>query len=205
MSNSFECRECGTKRRKQDVYTLELYDTPWDVKPRIEYVCKETPANVKKAFMKEYRRSTDSCEELLTDTSWADFRYFECAWCYRTICEQNPRNGWHTQYRYVNDCEQVCLKCYEAELLEHGLENEREKLESGQLAGMFFNDSELTEHGYTKASDEFVRGTKEAKTICERVLSLMKDYRVVINYESLGLGGGEGYISIWQADKGGEG
>ena len=81
----------------------------------------------------------ESCAEVLTDSSWVDFRYFECMACYRTICEQNPRNGWKVQYRVddFEDYEQICLQCYQTELLENGVN--REKIENGEIDGMFFN------------------------------------------------------------------
>src|SRR5687768_17417063 len=118
-NHTAECRECGTRRLKSNMYKLELYDSPYDTVPYNAYVCIETPKKIK-GDRNSSLHWIESCEELLTDSSWADFRYFECADCRRMICEQNPHNGWHSQVRWVED-EQVCLKCYETLMYETGV------------------------------------------------------------------------------------
>jgi len=204
MTNLFECEECGTKKPKSQMYRFEAYDTPWDDTPRILYVCKEMPQEMKDSYNMQYR---ESCEELLTDSSWADFRYFECDECGRFICEQNPRNGWHVQYRELDhghailDYAKVCLKCYESMMFEDGLTDD--DLEAGKLSGMFFNDSELEEHGFQKIPEfDYVHVTSEtkAKQIIERAKILKASgHKVVINYESMAIGGLEGYVTLWAA------
>lgn len=56
--------------------------------------------------------------------------------CDREICEQNPSNGWHIQYRDY-DGDRLCLRCYKDLILENGID--REKLEDGKIPGMSFD------------------------------------------------------------------
>lgn len=196
-NHTAECRECGTRRLKSNMYKLELYDTPFDDIPRIAYVCKETPKAIKKGLGRSWM---ESCEELLTDTSWADFRFFECANCLRMICEQNPRNGWHTQSRWIDD-EQICLKCYEQSLLENGVP--LESLENGALPGMFLNDNELRDAGFVLMLDDYkVSGKKDAEIVCNRGIQWINEGKIVIvNYERMSIMGDEGYVSLWTKTK----
>ena len=46
-----------------------------------------------------------------------DFAYFHCPICERMICEQNPSNGYITQYRLVNS-ELICNSCVKMDLLD---------------------------------------------------------------------------------------
>lgn len=196
-NHTAECHECGTRRLKSNMYKLELYNTPFDDTPYTAYVCKETPQTVKKGLGRSWM---ESCEELLTDTSWADFRFFECADCRRTICEQNPRNGWHTQSRWIED-EQICLRCYEQHLLENGVS--LESLENGTLPGMFLNDNELRDAGFVLMLDNYkVSGKKNAEIVCNRGIQWIKEGKIVIvNYERMSIIGDEGYISLWTKTK----
>lgn len=192
---SVECDTCGAVKSIRAMYAIDVYDTPWEEKAHTIYVCKHTP----REFKAHYRYNwMESCEELLDDSSWADFRYFTCCICNRMICEQNPANGWHVQYRFLDDDsgEQVCLQCYEKMMFDDGLSDD--DLESGKLRGMFFNDSELIEHGFYKVEDYFIRGQDQANKVIEQAKTLKAaGCKVVINYESLAIGGLEGYVSLW--------
>jgi hypothetical protein len=116
------------------------------------------------------------------------------------ICEQNPRNGWMTQYRFWpdDDGEQICLRCYEAEILENGLP--RKMFEDGKLPGMFFSSSncEPLEAGFQ--IDDRVNNTKAppAEPICDIALEHFdKGHKVVIGYESMAIGGLESYVTLF--------
>lgn len=189
-----ECHECGTIRPVSKMYKLELWSRPFDLQPYIAYVCKETPAK----FKKSYRQYVESCEELLTDSSWADFRYFTCDHCNRMICEQNPSNGWMSQVRYLDDYNTtLCLKCYEEELYTNGVEIE--SLEEGTLPGMFLDYNELKERDFTCVLDDIhVTGKDSAKCVCDKGIELINSGHIVlIAYESMAIGGLEGYVSLY--------
>jgi len=186
------CEECGEMKDIRAMYIHELFDTPWDDKSRIAYLCKTAPKKIRE------RHYAHSCEDLLSDSSWGDFRYFVCEDCGREICEQNPSNGWHTQVRVVDDCIQLCLKCYEVMILRDGIS--RETLEEGKLPGMFFsgNNSELTETGFECIEYYvYIRGTADAKALCAKALTLVDTHIVLFAYESMAIGGLEGYVSLY--------
>ncbi len=187
------CRECGEEGAIKNMYRVELYDTPWGAEPRLEYAHKLRPANVKKE--NSSLRYYESCEELLTDTGWASFRYFECPDCDRMVCSQNPRNGCHSQVRVVEE-EELCLKCYEAHILEHGVE--RDQIAVGQLPGMFFSSDnhEPLEAGYTCVHKDYFVG--DPKSLIAEALALIDSgHKVVIGYESMSIGGLEGTVSLF--------
>jgi hypothetical protein len=163
---------------KEDQYSEEVYYRPFDEESHILYFCSE------------------ECLDRMTDSSWSDFRYFWCNECNRWVCEQNPSNGWHGQYREL-DCELVCLKCYEEIILNNGIS--REKFEEGKLHGMFLStdNSEAREAGF-KEVDGFVDyRVGDEKPVCDKAMSLIDDgYKVIVAYESMAIGGLEGYITL---------
>lgn len=124
-----------------------------------------------------------------------DFRYFECCKCGRVICEQNPSNGWHVQYRSWDDgYGKICLKCYEGHIIEHGIDIGRLK---NDIPGMFLGDDEAIERGWIKDKDYFVNYGNEA-WVKEEIMKLYNaGNKILITYFSLGMGGSEGTISVF--------
>ena len=112
------------------------------------------------------------------------------------VCEQNPSNGWHVQYRIENECEQVCLKCYQDEILENGIS--RESVENGELSGMFLDRDCLD--GWDKVLDYIrITDSETKQEVLDDILAWMDDdYKVVIDYDRMAIGGLEGYISVYR-------
>lgn len=159
----------------------ELYDTPWDKEPR-------------EAFF-----HNEQCEE--TYCRSGSFDYVWCEGCSRQICEQNPRNGWHLQFRDHSNLGYVCLRCYEADILANG--QPREDFEGSSIhGGMFFSwdNHEPKEAGFEEVPgfmDYFVNGSEAAKHYNTRAMSLIDSgHKVITGYERLAIGGLEGYITM---------
>lgn len=188
---SVTCHECGETKDVRAMYAVEIYWHPYDTSPETIYVCKKATA-----FRKDARyKWMESCEELLTDTSWADYRFFYCDGCNRMVCSQAPENGWHSQCRIVNECEQVCLKCYEEMLLEEG--SPREDFEDGKLPGMFFNAGDLVDWECV-VDDAYIRGREDARKVCDVAIAKIDDgYKCLVDYERMAIGGLEGYVSLY--------
>ena len=185
------CDQCDEMGIIEDMYKVELWDRPFDTKPRIAYFHIKVPAK----FNEKYH---DSCEEFIYERG--DFNYFDCPNCGRIVCEQNPSNGWMTQYReHFGD--QICLKCYEEMILENGVD--REHFEEGKLEGMFFsgNNHEPLDAGYSideRVYNVRVAGSDKAKEICKIALDYIdKGGKVIIGYESMAIGGIEGYVTLF--------
>jgi len=177
-----ECDGCWD-RSARGSFTRYVFDTPWDKKETEKHFCSE------------------DCE---TNYLYGgDFSYFTCEECEREICGQNPRNGWHIQYRDY-DGETVCLKCYEDLIFRNGVE--REKLEKGIIPGMFFSldNSEPVEAGYREVpgfTDFFIYNQNDVNRFIKKALRLMeKGRKVVIGYERLAIGGSEGYVTMFEKD-----
>lgn len=179
---SCECFNCSwgnSGKYARHSFTAEVFETPWDNEPKQKLFC------------------SDECRELyLYD---GDFSYRTCDSCGREICQQNPANGWQWQFRELNDFEEVCLCCYEQMILENGCD--REKFAKGQLPGMFFSwgNPELEEAGYLPVpgyQNKFVRGSgSEACTVALDLID--RGGKVICAYEAMGIGGGEGFISLY--------
>jgi hypothetical protein len=142
-----------------------------------------------------------------------DFRYFECDQCNRTICEQNPSNGWHVQYRFIGDVEQVCLKCYEEQMFSEGVDLD-DVIENKTLEGMFFNTKDLENNGFevVEQFDHCVIGSGrfggyiKPEHLFDRLKQakedgLFNDKIVIINYEDMAIGGFGGTVSVWMKNK----
>lgn len=178
-----DCLNCDNRHARKS-QTRYVYDTPWDKKESEKNFC------------------SDECAD-----GWlygGDFAYFTCHRCEREICEQNPKNGWHIQYRDY-DGEMTCLKCYQDLIIENGVE--REKLEEGFIPGMFFSYGNLEplQAGYREVNgfkNYYVAGKPTADTFRKKALKLLDQGKlVVIGYESLGIGGGEGYVTLMEKDR----
>ncbi len=179
-----DCMLCY-ERKARHTRTRYAYDTPWEDAPHAKHFC-----------------SDDCGDTYMYEEPWA---YFRCDGCDREISEQHPQNGWQIQYRWVDD-QQTCLKCYQDRLLEEGLEFERQKLEQGEIPGMFFSCGNLEPKGagYEEVPgfrNYFVNDTEKADRFRKKALELMdRGHKVVIGYERLAIGGGEGYVTLLVKD-----
>ena len=172
---------CNRQARESQI--RHAYDTPWDDEPKLKHFC-----------------SDDCGDSYMYEEPWA---YFWCNACDREVCEQNPMNGWHIQYRDYDD-HTVCLRCYKDLILENGVE--REKLEAGQIPGMFFDwgNIQAWKAGY-KEVPEFknyhINRQVKVDEFKKKALELMDEgKKVVIGYESLAIGGSEGYVTMMVKD-----
>jgi hypothetical protein len=172
------CNNCWDNFAKKQ-FTRGVYDTPWDDIETEKYFCSE------------------SCE--IAYLYEGDFSYFTCEHCEREICGQNRKNGWHIQYRDYDDST-VCLRCYEALILENGIE--REKLEKGEIPGMFFSYGNLEpkKAGFEEVPDFqnfLVASMNDSDVFIKKALELMDEGRkVVVSYERMAIGGLEGYVTM---------
>jgi len=171
-----ECEEWEFIAFKKFATWGEFYDTPWQKKPIARWFCSYVA-------MAGYKGDDYS----------KDFSYFDCEQCLRTVCRQNSRNGWHTQSRYTKDLGEICLQCFEKMQLENGIS--LEAVRQKDAVGMFFDDADLSGANFTQEGVYFLRGKSDP--FFNRIGDLLKDNICVINYESLGIGGGEGTVSLW--------
>lgn len=179
-----ECINCGNLILKEHSFGGNFYDTPWDKKPN-----------------PDVRFCSQLCENAYYGNIYSkDFAYFTCISCGRTICQQNPGNGWHIQYREVYD-ELVCLKCYQEDILKNGIPIE--KFEKGVISGMFFSfgNEEVFNAGYAEVPGYVNIKIEDQETVdryCNKAIELIKNgYKVVTAYESMAYGGSEGYVTMF--------
>ena len=172
-----ECQETGLKIYKSMASIMEMCDTPWN-EPEDRYFVN-------------YEAYDAYCGRIYSK----DFAYFECEGCGRVICEQNPSNGWHVQYRMVSDCELICLRCYEKMILADGIDID---WLDHDIPGMFMDTNKIEEAGWTKYESYFINGSnqEEFKNECRELYHNQYKY-ILIEYDSLGLGGGEGHVTVW--------
>ena len=176
------CRHCDAEGLKDTAIESYFYDTPWDESPEDAYYC------------------SDYCVECQEGHFYSkDFSCFRCISCDRVICEQNPANGWYVQVRYIDE-EPICLQCYEKHLYENGIDIE--SFEERTLKGMFFNASDLTEAGYEQVEGYtpiHIHSRDSVDLYCKKAIELITAGHKVINeYDRLGIGGGEGYVTLWK-------
>lgn len=128
-----------------------------------------------------------------------DFAYFTCDCCGRTICEQNPSNGWMSQVHY-DDCSATCNKCYEEQTLENGI---NDLFDGSSIPGQFYDESEILDAGWTKEYDSILAGSgykgyrdpNDAISLIQTIIDLGK--KCLVNYENMAIGGLGGYVSIY--------
>ena len=177
------CAHCGISIPKEDGFFDAHYDTPWSENhdEYTSYFCSYT------------------CMDAFDGQIYSkDFNYFTCYDCGRKICEQNPRNGWHVQFREYDDYEKICLSCYQKNILENGID--REVFENGRINGMFLESGIAEENGYEQV-DGFVYNhivtREDARKFSDKALELIDSgKKVIVDYESMAIGGSEGYVTL---------
>jgi hypothetical protein len=195
-----ECHECGALGRPgRRMVKVTVYDSPFDEEATTIYVCRNPSSEYHGGYGGTIGEC-GSCFDLLFDTGWGDFRYFPCDRCNRIVIRQCPSNGWHSYTRITDDGEEICLRCYEEDVYANGLP--RAKFADNQIPGMFYNRGDLGEHGFElvdEFDDYFVNSEDRARRLCEAAIRLIDaGHKVAIDYERLGIGGGEGYVSLYQ-------
>jgi len=128
-----------------------------------------------------------------------DFAYFDCDDCGRTICQQNPSNGWMSQMHIIDGC-QICNKCYEEKTLVDGINDE---FDGTNIPGQFYNYKEIEEAGWEEVEGHILAGSghsgyrdpKDAIGIIQKWIDAGK--KVLVNYNSMAIGGLGGYVSIY--------
>lgn len=161
----------------------EFYSRPFDKNPETNYFVNWFAADCYKGVI--YSK---------------DFAYTECEVCGRTICQQNPSNGWMSQVHIDDNGNCTCNKCYEESALVNGINDE---FNGSNIPGQFFNDSEISEAGWEKVEDSILAGSgysghrdpKDAIGIIQKWIDAGK--KVLVNYESMAIGGLGGYVSIY--------
>ena len=181
------CHECDKKfKRDEPREIVEIYDDPFATQPRIIAVHTDNEDQY------------GSCLDKLTDTSFADFRYFLCSHCDRMIIAQCPSNGWRSYVKHVNEAE-VCVRCYQELRLAEG--EPADAFEAGRVPGDFYNDSDLSINGWSLVPGYhgvYITGENSAKRFCKQALLLIKaGHKVLSTYDSMGIGGSEGYVSLY--------
>jgi ribosomal protein L37AE/L43A len=179
-SEVHRCDNCG-ELFVGHAYKPKIYHTPWDKKPAKVEFCSMT------------------CEDNYIQLgSFEEWSYFECSECGRTICIQNPANGWHTQYRAI-DSEAglyICIKCQYEKWLKEGQPVE-DFTEKNQIPFLFFDYKDLEDAGYTKHSDFFINGEESVKQFKEKAVNLLQQYKLITNMDRMAYGGSEGYVELY--------
>lgn len=183
-----ECHECGEKFKKgESKQILKIYDDPWALEPRVIAVHDQNDDD-----------RYGSCLDKMSDTGWADFRYFLCEHCNRLIISQCPDNGWRSYQHVTESGEVICVKCYQDDVLANG--NRREDFEDS-VPGDFFNHQDLSSYNWVLVpgmSRVYITGQDSRKRLANRAAGLFdKGFKVLCNYDALGIGGGEGYVSLY--------
>lgn len=182
------CHECDGKLTKRSkVVEIEIYDDPWATEPSTVRVHNDNDTD-----------GYGSCFDKLFDSSWADFRYFECAECQRIIIRQCPYNGWRSYVKERND-EEICARCYQDAKLRDG--EDEEIFAMGRIPGDFFSEAEISAHNWALVPGYgrmYITGTDSVHAFCRQARKLIKDgYKVLVDYDSMGIGGSEGYVSLY--------
>lgn len=134
-----------------------------------------------------------------------DFAYSTCDSCDRTICQQNPSNGWMYQFHDYEDI-RICNKCFEEQMFEKGLDLD-EILRTKQLDGGFFNKADLEKAGFEIADDldgvmvgSGHSGYSDPKNFFDRLNKKRDELsgkKIILSFESMAIGGMGGYVTVW--------
>lgn len=157
----------------------DLYNTPWEDEPYPGWYSSSFAVNCDKGLM--YSK---------------DFAYFDCPECSRTICEQNPAQGWHVQYRKINE-QQICLKCLQEITLDKGIPvDEYTTFKDITAYAMFYNRAELSKNDWMSEGSY-----KDDNTDFEKIKEIAKTNWILIDLDRMAIGGLEYYWSLYIKSK----
>lgn len=171
---------------KDLAYSPEIYSRPFDNSPDEVYFCCSFAADC-----------------FLGNVYSKDFSYETCYECGRTICTQNPSNGWHVQGHY-DESGWICNKCKEEIYLEYGINDD---FDGETIPGQFFNYQDIEAAGWEQVADNVGVGMGRSSNYpVQPVIDTIRSYidagnLVLVNYESMAIGGLGGYVSIYIKDK----
>lgn len=180
----------------------QWYYTPYDEKPHDFYFMSCWAADCYKGS--EYSK---------------DYGYKTCPCCGRTICEQNPDNGWVGQFRSDpqsdpdNDwADEICSQCFEEEMFESGV-NIDKMLETQHITGSWYSSGELEDAGFEKSEDidDYLVGSgmnanNPEQNFFNKIRRMKEsgDFNnkiVLFEYGSVAMGGFGGYVTMWYKNK----
>jgi hypothetical protein len=176
-----ECAETEVMLFKDLAVEGHLYSTPWSKEPNKNYYLNDWALD---------------CE--IGTIYSKDFAYFDCNDCNRTICEQDPSNGWNVQYRVIDpeEYERVCTKCYEHHILNFGM-NEM-ICEHKQLSGLFGIQAISQEYGFkiVEPFDNYHIGDAELLIAKAKELDAI-GHIIIVQFDRMAIGGIEGYVTMF--------
>lgn len=161
-------------------FDSDLYDSPFDNSPN---------------GMKFVSWFSEQC--MIGEIYSKDFAYYHCEDCDRYVCGQSPSNGWHSQVHF-HDGWIECNKCYEERTLRDGINEDFDN----NIPGQFYNYEDIESNGWTKDCDKSVGSGYSSYTDPNPTIEYIGELidsglKVLINYESMAIGGLGGYISIY--------
>lgn len=177
-----ECDSCLTETFEAELYSETYFLSPFDDE------ATDGEARV--------------CQDCWDASDGLEDGLFWCDGCSRQITESR---GHHMHYRVV-DAGMLCLACVEDTLRREGIAGFEVELEAlfteGRLFGMFFNIGDLeaagwTGHGYRT----FIDREESAMALAAEAKRLHEEGRlIIIGYESLAIGGSEGYVTLFSRE-----
>lgn len=193
MKRKFKCNDCD--EISEDVYLLKIFYSPFDDEHGYT------------------KRLCENCESNYRDDAVL------CSICGRYVLRFN---GHHGQIRQLPNGEEACLKCFEIEYLEHGINMYDDFHEEGEIYAMFFNDGDVEAAGYEAvtnvllpeepASLDFFKsygwdsykhtrnnyfGVSEPYPFLDAIKALVDlDLKVIIALEHMSILG-DGTVSVW--------
>ena len=174
----YACDECGAEPCSKEA-AGSIHLSPYDDDAEELHFCSE------------------ECRERYEQTSG-----FWCEECNRFISNLSS-NSMIAHERVICDGATRCLSCHVKDLLENGINTERDldQLAEGMLPGVWFNlgNDEALDAGFEEHGEQrFIRNGSDALKTAREIEELMDTYKVIIAYENLSIMGDEGWISIYK-------
>ena len=131
-------------------------------------------------------------------------QYLTCPICLRTVIRRCPKNKWHSYVRTNlwsdGEREEICITCFEKLVFDKGIP--RKQFLAGIVDDYYFKYSEMEANRYRPVKgkqDCFINGKASVEDYCKHAMKVIDaGYQVITEYERIGIGSSEGYVSMWQ-------
>lgn len=186
------CRECGEAILAGEEHTvMEVFDSPWGPPARIAVHADKAD------------NPWETCESRLTDTEWAESRYFDCDCCGRRVIRRCPDDIRVSYARELRGRE-ICLRCFRIIQVIDGVPEDT--FREGRVEGAYFPNGELTAYGYETVPGFFgyrLDTDGAARRYCGAALRLIERGYVIVNeYELMATDGSDGFVTMWRRKEG---
>jgi hypothetical protein len=160
--------------------------------------------NTREVYLRSYDQNPTllkSIYDLNEIYEYESFKFFDCEYCNRTICEQNPNNGWETQYQILkiheDYPEQICNDCIRLMVVKQDSKiNNPEFIRSNESFPLLWDSPP---EGWQEEKYVVIKSPADYNEFLNELIKLTENgFSVYVKINSMAIGGLEGGLTVYK-------